>query len=52
MAEDNNYIVLDEQGVNQFAKEIFKLIQEDFVSKDDLNEKIKDLQEQISNILS
>ena len=52
MSDDNNHVVLDDQGVKQFAKEIFKLIQEDFVSKDNLNEKIKDLQDQISNILS
>ena len=52
MADNTKYAVLDEQGVKQFAQEIFKLIQENFVSKDELNAKVQELENQISNILS
>lgn len=52
MADNTKYTVLDEQGVKQFAQEIFKLIQENFVSKDELNTKVQELENQISNILS
>ena len=52
MTDNTKYTVLDEQGVKQFTQEIFKLIQENFVSKDELNTKVQELENQISNILS